>query len=272
MLPIGRRSWGGVMARLDVERVSKHFGGVYALRDVSLHCESGEIVGLIGPNGAGKTTLLNVVSAALPVDQGSVTLDGKRLDGTGPRNCALMGIGRTFQNIRLFGRLTVRQNIDVAYSTALAHRRARLKDTTVDGLLEFMSLSAAQHRRARELPYGQQRRLEIARALALAPDFLLLDEPAAGMNEAESERLIGSIRAVRDRSGCGIIVIDHDLRFIMTVCERIHVMHMGELIAHGPPEIVQKDPRVIEVYIGGRGRAKDRTRKEASNAEALAAH
>lgn len=260
------------MAWLEIEHVSKHFGGVYALRDVSLRCKSGDIIGLIGPNGAGKTTLLNVISAALPVDEGAVKLDGKRLDGNGPRNCALMGIGRTFQNIRLFGRLTVRQNIDVAYSTALAHRKARLNDVTVDGLLEFMNLSGAQHRRACELPYGQQRRLEIARALALAPDFLLLDEPAAGMNEIESERLISSIRAVRDRSGCGIIVIDHDLRFIMTVCESIHVMHMGELIAHGPPEAIQKNPRVIEVYIGGRGRAQKRARKESGGAENLATH
>ena len=260
------------MARLDIEHVSKHFGGVYALRDVSMHCESGEIVGLIGPNGAGKTTLLNVISAALPVDEGTVRLDGERLDGTGPRNCALMGIGRTFQNIRLFGRLTVRQNVDVAYSTALAHRGAKLKDVTVDGLLDFMNLTNAQHRRARELPYGQQRRLEIARALALAPDFLLLDEPAAGMNEAESGSLIGSVRAVRDQSGCGIIVIDHDLRFILSVCERIHVMHMGELIAHGPPDAIQKDPRVIEVYIGGRGRAQSRVRKGATAANAPAAH
>ena len=260
------------MARLEIEHVSKHFGGVYALRDVTLHCESGEIVGLIGPNGAGKTTLINVISAALPVDEGSVKIDGKRLDGTGPRNCALMGIGRTFHNIRLFGRLTVRQNVDVAFSTALSHRKAQLKGVTVDSLLEFMNLVGAQHRRARELPYGQQRRLEIARALALGPDFLLLDEPAAGMNEAESETLIGSVRAVRDRSGCGIIVIDHDLRFIMTVCERIHVMHMGELIAHGPPEAIQRDPRVIEVYIGGRGRAQNRAGQQVVEAGASAAH
>jgi len=256
------------MARLEVERVSKHFGGVYALRNVSLYCESGEIVGLIGPNGAGKTTLLNVISAALPVDEGTVKLDGQRIDGTGPRNCALMGIGRTFQNIRLFGRLSVRQNIDVAFSSALTHRKAQLKGVTVDGLLAFMNLTASQHRRARELPYGQQRRLEIARALALAPDFLLLDEPAAGMNEAESEILIGSVRAVRDQSGCGIIVIDHDLRFIMTVCERINVMHMGGMIAHGPPEAIQKDPRVVEVYIGGRGRAQSRAKRPPAEAAA----
>lgn len=260
------------MARLSVEHVSKHFGGVYALRDVSLHCESGEIVGLIGPNGAGKTTLLNVISAALPADEGAILLDDKKLVDDGPRSRALMGIGRTFQNIRLFGRLTVRQNVDVAYSTALLHRRDKLKGVTVDGLLDFMNLSASQHRRARELPYGQQRRLEIARALALAPDFLLLDEPAAGMNEAESESLIGSVRSVRDRSGCGIIVIDHDLRFIMTVCERINVMHMGELIAHGPPEAIQKDPRVIEVYIGGRGRAQGRAKKPAADTPLHATH
>ena len=237
---------------LTVSDVSKHFGGVYALRNVSLTCESGEIVGLIGPNGAGKTTLLNVISAALPLDDGEVRLGERRIDSTSPRDCAVAGVARTFQNIRLFGGLTVRQNVEVAFTTSEHYRAQQIANQSVDSIIEQLGLQRDSFRKARELPYGQQRRLEIARALALAPEFLLLDEPAAGMNEAESQALIGHVRGIRDRFGCGIIVIDHDLRFIMTVCERINVLHMGELIAGGPPSQIQKDPRVIEVYIGGR--------------------
>jgi branched-chain amino acid transport system ATP-binding protein len=241
---------------LTVSDVSKHFGGVYALRNVSVSCRSGEIVGLIGPNGAGKTTLLNVISATLPLDEGEVRLGDRRIDSTSPRHCAVAGIARTFQNIRLFGGLTVRQNVEVAFTTSENYRRRQIESQSIDSIIEQLGLQRDIHRKARELPYGQQRRLEIARALALAPEFLLLDEPAAGMNEAESTALVGQIRGIRDRFGCGIIVIDHDLRFIMTVCERINVLHMGELIAGGPPREIQNDPRVIEVYIGGRRTAE----------------
>ena len=221
------------MTTLDVSSVSKHFGGVYALRDVSMTCRSGEIVGLIGPNGAGKTTLLNVISSAFPLDKGEVRLDERRIDSSSPRKCAIAGIARTFQNIRLFGRLTARQNVEVGFTTAQRHRASRLNGLTVDSLLRELDLGPVADRPAMTLPYGQQRRLEIARALALVPEFLLLDEPAARMNDAESTELISSVRGIRDRAGCGIIVIDHDLRFIMTVCERINVLHMGELIAEG---------------------------------------
>ena len=221
------------MTTLDVSSVSKHFGGVYALRDVSMTCRSGEIVGLIGPNGAGKTTLLNVISSAFPLDKGEVRLDERRIDSSSPRKCAIAGIARTFQNIRLFGRLTVRQNVEVGFTTAQRHRASRLNGLTVDSLLRELDLGPVADRPAMTLPYGQQRRLEIARALALVPEFLLLDEPAARMNDAESTELISSVRGIRDRAGCGIIVIDHDLRFIMTVCERINDFHMGELIAEG---------------------------------------
>ncbi len=235
---------------LEVASISKHFGGVYAVRDVTLACERGEILGLIGPNGAGKTTLMNLITGVSPSDSGTVMLDEKSLNGLSARRCAHAGVARTFQSIRLFDHLTVRQNVEVAFTTSEFHRARQAARITIDRLLEEMGLLEMADRPAPTLPYGHQRRLEIARALALAPDYLLLDEPAAGMNRVESTALIDSIKFIRDRYGCGIIVIDHDLRFIMTVCERIAVLHMGELIALGPPEEVRNDPRVIEVYIG----------------------
>jgi branched-chain amino acid transport system ATP-binding protein len=236
---------------LQVTSVTKHFGGVYALRDVDFTCHTSEIVGLIGPNGAGKTTLMNVISGVLSLDSGEVKLGDRRIDGLGPRACAIAGIARTFQNIRLFGELSVRQNVEVAHTTCRRNRRHKLAIVHAEGLLEELGLAAQADQPAATLPYGHQRRLEMARALALGPDFLLLDEPAAGMNTAESKELIAAVQRVRDRFGCGIVVIDHDLRFIMGVCERVCVLHMGELIAEGTPTAIQRDPRVIEVYIGG---------------------
>ena len=235
---------------LSVDTISKHFGGVYAVREVSLECQRGEILGLIGPNGAGKTTLMNLITGVSPSDSGTVMLDGKRLNRLSPRKRAYAGVARTFQNIRLFEHLTVRQNVEVAFTSSEFHRARQVSGMTIDGLLDQMDLLEMADRPAPNLPYGYQRRLEIARALALAPDYLLLDEPAAGMNRLESTALIDSVRFIRDEHGCGIVVIDHDLRFIMNVCERIAVLHMGELIALGTPEEVRNDPRVIEVYIG----------------------
>ncbi len=237
---------------LKVDTISKHFGGVYAVREVSLECERGEILGLIGPNGAGKTTLMNLITGVSPSDGGTVSLDETTLNGLSARKCARAGVARTFQNIRLFDHLTVRQNVEVAFTTSEFHRAQQAAGITIDHLLDQMDLLEVADRPAPTLPYGRQRRLEIARALALAPDYLLLDEPAAGMNRLESTALIESIRFIRDEYGCGIIVIDHDLRFIMNVCERIAVLHMGELIALGTPDDVRNDPRVIEVYIGAR--------------------
>jgi branched-chain amino acid transport system ATP-binding protein len=238
---------------LAIESVSKHFGGVYALRNVTFRCGIGEIVGLIGPNGAGKTTLMNVISGISVPDSGSVSLFGTPLTGATPTQCAIAGIGRTFQNIRLFNQLTVRQNIEVAHTTCEGHRTERVELISIDTLLDEFDLRIYADRMASELAYGYQRRLEIARALALGPEILLLDEPAAGMNHRESDVLIDTIRDVCDRYGCGIVVIDHDMRFIMRVCKRIVVLHLGEVIAEGTPQEIQRNPAVIEVYIGGRG-------------------
>lgn len=236
---------------LEFTSVSKHFGGLYAVRDVSLQCARSEILGLIGPNGAGKTTLMNLATGVLAPDSGQIAIDGRRLDGMSPQHCAKQGVARTFQNIRLFGHLTVRQNVEVAATTSERCGRANGGSPSPDDLLEAMGLSSLAARPAPTLPYGHQRRLEIARALALVPNILLLDEPAAGMNRGESTELIESVRHIRDRYGCGIVVIDHDLRFIMNVCERIAVMHMGEIIALGTPAEIRGDPKVIDVYIGG---------------------
>ena len=235
---------------LEFTAVSKHFGGLFAVRDVSLACEQREILGLIGPNGAGKTTLLNLATGILRPDSGTIRLEGRRLEGMSPQFCARAGVARTFQNIRLFGHLTVRQNVEVAATSSERSRRAGTHVVDVDRLLASMDLADLAQRPAPTLAYGHQRRLEIARALALAPKVLLLDEPAAGMNRKESNELIGSVRSIRDQYDCGIIVIGHDLRFIMNVCERIAVLHMGELIALGSPTEVRNDPRVIDVYVG----------------------
>lgn len=235
---------------LDIAGLSKRFGGVYAVRDVSLRCDAGEILGLIGPNGAGKSTLINLITGTLRPDTGKVTMDGRVMNGLTVPECARAGIGRTFQNIRLFANLDVRQNVEVAHTTVSRHREGGPALHEIDDLLARMGLLPLADRLATTLPYGLQRRLEIARALALAPSYLLLDEPAAGMNDAESEQLVDLIQKIRDDFGCGILVIEHDLRFIRRVCERVAVLHMGEILTIGSPEVVLRDPRVIEVYIG----------------------
>ena len=235
---------------LDIVDLSKRFGGVFAVRGVTLTCGPGEILGLIGPNGAGKSTLVNLITGTLEPDTGSVTMDGHPMRGLSVVATARTGIARTFQNIRLFMHLTVRQNVEVAHTTAARHRGAGADLHTVDDLLARMGLADLAERMATTLPYGLQRRLEIARALALVPRYLLLDEPAAGMNDAESEELVDLVRRIRDDFGCGVIVIEHDLRFIRRVCERVAVLHMGEILTVGTPDAVLADPRVIDVYIG----------------------
>lgn len=235
---------------LVISKVSKHFEGVTAVNSVSVICRAGEIIGLIGPNGAGKTTLLNMISSALAVDAGEIRLDRAPIHNIGPRKCAIAGIARTFQNIRLFKNLTVRQNVQVAHTTARAHRADALGSLSIGDLLTELGIASLAERKAGELPYGTQRRVEIARALALAPSFVLLDEPAAGTAEGESEQLVAAINRIRDWMGCGLMIIDHDLHFITNVCERVYVLDMGKIIAEGPPSLLRNDPKVAEVYLG----------------------
>ncbi|MDX1742436.1 MAG: ABC transporter ATP-binding protein [Ruegeria sp.] len=241
--------------RLTVNKVCKSFGGLEVLSDVSLTCDRGEIVGLIGPNGAGKSTLINAITSLMPVTSGVVRIGDTQVSNTTPQFGAKSGLGRTFQNIKLFKRLTVRQNVEVAHTSALRDTPERARKIDIDELLATFDLAKFADWKASTLSYGSQRRLEIVRALALSPEFLLLDEPAAGMNAGETTALISSVRQASNDFGCGTIVIDHDLRFIMTLCSRIYVLDAGRIIASGTPSEVSSNPEVIEVYIG---HSKDR--------------
>jgi branched-chain amino acid transport system ATP-binding protein len=229
---------------LEVDGAVKQFRGLRALDGVSLDVDEGEIVGLIGPNGSGKTTLLNLASGVLRPTRGRIIVAGVDATGRKPHEIARLGVGRTFQQIRLFSEMTVEENVEVG---AVARHQ---DPERVAALLERLGLSRDGERFATTLPYGQQRRAEIARALAGRPRFLLLDEPAAGMNEAESDALLETIRSVRDDEGCAILIVDHDLRLIMRLCERIHVLAEGKTICEGTAEEVRRDPGVIQAYLG----------------------
>lgn len=235
--------------QLHAADIVKHFRGVHALDGVTLTVRPGEILGLIGPNGSGKTTLLNVLSGVYPLKSGEVICNGERITGYQPHRITRLGIGRTFQNIRLFSHLTVRQNVEVG---SVNGRKVEGVDHQADvvALLKRFDLDHVAGQQALSLPYGVQRRAEIARALAGRPYFLLLDEPAAGMNEAESDELLETIAAVRKQFGCGILIVDHDLRLIMRLCERIQVLAEGRTLASGTPEEVRRNAQVIEVFLG----------------------
>ena len=234
---------------LQAAKVTVHFGGYQALDNASLEATAGEVVGLIGPNGAGKTTLLNVITGLVRSDSGRIELDGTVLTGLSPYGIARSGLARTFQNFRLFSALSVRENIGVVHLMATRFRQSRSLPP-VDTLVAQAGLWEHRDRRAAELDYGSARRLELARAAAAGPDFLLLDEPTSGMSDHESINMIDQVRSMAKLIGAGVVVIDHDLNFITGICDRVYVLDQGRVIAVGTPAEISVNPAVQAAYLG----------------------
>jgi len=233
---------------LCTSHVTVRFAGLCALEDVGLELNHGEILGLIGPNGAGKTTLLNVLSGFQRPTTGEVELDGRRITGWDPSRRARAGISRTFQDVRLFPHMTVRENCEAAVVSCggkWATARARAAQA-----LDWLDLDQSADVLARDLPYGVQRRLGMARAICARPRVLLLDEPAAGLNDDESAAMAQTVRQIHGEIGCGIIVIEHDVRMILSLCDRVHVLDHGVTLRVGSPDEIRTDPEVVSAYLG----------------------
>ncbi len=250
------------MSMLSIRGVGKHFGGLQVLQDVNIEVPGGAIFALIGPNGAGKTTVFNLVTGLLKPSAGSIAFQGQDLAGIAPHKITRLGIARTFQNIRLFPDMTLLQNVMVgrhhltSYSGVAAlfalpsfrEAERRSRDRALE-LLSWVKLDHKAESTADNLSYGEQRKLEFARALATEPKLLLLDEPVAGMNSSEKAVLMEEIRNIRDR-GYGVFLIEHDMRFVMNLCDRVAVLNFGRIIAEGAPEEIRNSPEVIEAYLG----------------------
>jgi branched-chain amino acid transport system ATP-binding protein len=233
---------------LRTEQITVQFEGLKALDQVDLELSRGEILGLIGPNGAGKTTLVNVISGFQRPTAGLVRKADVEISAMPPHRVAREGVARSFQGSRPFAGLTVDENVRVA---ALgAGRSPQEAKELAESLLSRIGLTGRADDQAGSLPYGDQRKVGVARALATGPDFMLLDEPAAGLNESEADELARAVKGIRDDFGCGLLVIEHDMRFVMGLCDRLHVLDHGKTIGMGTPEEVRSNPKVIEAYLG----------------------
>ncbi|MCJ7626081.1 MAG: ABC transporter ATP-binding protein [Anaerolineaceae bacterium] len=240
---------------LLVQDVTKVFDGLRALDGVSFELQQGEILGLIGPNGSGKTTLINVITGLLPITSGKFFLNDIDLSDAKPYQIARAGISRTYQTIRLFKELTVMENIEVAAVSVGASRKEAKRQA--EKLLQEFSLEAYGNHLAGALPYGHERRVEIARALAMKPLFLLLDEPAAGLNEEEVDELLNVLELLPDEKNLGMLIVEHDMHLIMRLCDRLHVLNYGKTIGEGTPEEVRRITVVVDAYLGSTARGDE---------------
>lgn len=248
---------------LEVDELGINFGGLRAVNNFSMKIEEGQLYGLIGPNGAGKTTVFNMLTGVYTPTDGTVKLEGKKINGMKPYAITRLGIARTFQNIRLFKDMTVKENVLVALDTQANYglfsgmfklpnslKQEKDMDQEAMSLLEVFHLENDADKLAKNLPYGKQRELEIIRALGAHPKLLLLDEPAAGMNPQETKNLMETIRLVRDRFNIAILLIEHDMKLVMGICEKISVLNYGMLLAEGTPEEIRTNPDVVKAYLG----------------------